>query len=195
MRIYLASQSPRRQELLRQLGVEFDLLLPDADEDAEALEAARPGEPPARYVKRVTLAKAKAAAERMRRRKLRARPILVADTVVALGAALLGKPHNATANLNMLRALSGKTHRVLTAVGVVRHADLTMALSTSYVTFGQIGPAVAKGYAASAEGWDKAGGYAIQGRAGVFVARIRGSYSGIVGLPLYETAELLQLRG
>jgi septum formation protein len=195
MRIYLASKSPRRQELLHQLGVEFDLLLPGADEDAEALEATRPGEPPARYVKRVTLAKAKAAAERMRRRKLRARPILVADTAVALGAALLGKPHNAAANLNMLRALSGKTHRVLTAVAVVRHADLAMALSTSYVTFGQIGPAAAKSYAANAEGWDKAGGYAIQGRAGVFVARIRGSYSGIVGLPLYETAELLQLRG
>lgn len=193
MKIYLASQSPRRQELLRQLNVGFELLLPSKDEDAEALEAALPNEPPVRYVKRVVLAKAQAAQDRMHRRGLPQRPILVADTVVALGHEMLAKPHNAKENRTMLRALSGETHRVLTGIALTQGHVVQSRLSISRVTFAPLNPALIQRYAASGEGWDKAGGYAIQGHAGAFVTRIAGSYSGIVGLPLYETAELLGL--
>ncbi|MGL4577016.1 MAG: Maf family protein [Burkholderiaceae bacterium] len=195
MKIYLASQSPRRQELLRQLGVEFELLLADPQEDAEILEAALPGESPTAYVQRVTRAKAHAARERMRQRGLSARPILVADTTVALGRTILGKPHNAAENLAMLHKLSGKTHRVLTAIAVVSGRHVQSFLSVSRVTFCALNPRAAKAYAASGEGWDKAGGYAIQGKAGAFVMHISGSYSGIVGLPLAQTATLLNLHG
>jgi septum formation protein len=195
VKIYLASQSPRRQELLRQLGVEFELLLAGPQEDAETLESALPGESPAAYVQRVTLAKAHAARERMRHRGLALRPILVADTTVALGRTILGKPHNAAENLVMLQKLSGATHRVLTATAVVSGRNVQSSLSVSRVTFCILSPRMAKAYAASGEGWDKAGGYAIQGKAGAFVTHISGSYSGIVGLPLAQTAALLKLHG
>jgi septum formation protein len=193
MGIYLASQSPRRQELLRQLSVSFELLLPGQDEDAEALEATLPGESPTAYVQRVVLAKATAARRRMHVRTLPQQPILVADTVVALGRTILGKPHNAAENLRMLQALSGTTHRVLTAVALVRAKQVSSALSVSRVRFMPLPRASALRYAHSGEGWDKAGGYAIQGAAGAFVMHITGSYSGIVGLPLHETARLLSL--
>jgi septum formation protein len=193
MKIYLASQSPRRQELLRQLGVQFDLLLPGADEDAEALEATIPGEPPAVYVQRVVQAKAHAARARLRQRALPSLPILVADTTVALGRELLGKPHNAAENTRLLRLLSDQTHRVLTGVALVKANRIDTCLSISKVTFGVLTAAQIRRYAHSREGWDKAGGYAIQGAAGVFVSNLSGSYSGIVGLPLHETANLLKL--
>jgi septum formation protein len=193
MKIYLASQSPRRQELLRQLQVDFELLLPDAQEDAEALEAVHAGEAPTAYVKRVVLAKAHAAQVRLKTRALAPRPVLVADTVVALGRIILGKPGNAATNARMLRALSGRTHRVLTALALVQEHHLHTVLCVSRVRFTLLSPRQINHYAASAEGWDKAGGYAIQGAAGRFVVHISGSYSGIVGLPLYETARLLSV--
>jgi septum formation protein len=195
MKLYLASQSPRRQDLLRQLGVDFDLLLADENEDVESLEAALPRESPEAYVQRVAMAKALAAHARMRTRSLKAQPILAADTTVALGRRILGKPHDATENMAMLQALAGATHRVLTAVAVIKRQRVLTALSSSRVTFDAISLRTAKAYAASGEGWDKAGGYAIQGKAGAFVTHISGSYSGIVGLPLHETAKLLGLHG
>ncbi|HET7774489.1 MAG TPA: Maf family protein, partial [Burkholderiaceae bacterium] len=188
MKIYLASQSPRRQELLRQIGVEFDLLLPDADEDAERLEAERAGEAPLTYVKRVVHAKALAAAERLMRRALPARPILVADTTVALGRTILHKPLDAKDNARMLRALSGTTHRVLTGIAVVHvrkaHTRIDEAVSESFVTFKRLSPRDIRNYLASGEGMGKAGGYAIQGLAAAFIPAINGSYSNVVGLPL-----------
>ena len=197
MKIYLASQSPRRQELLRQIGVQFDLLLPDADEDAESLEAERAGEAPLTYVKRVVYAKALAAAQRLKRRALPALPILVADTTVALGRTILHKPVNAKDNARMLRALSGTTHRVLTGIAVVHvgkaHMRIDEAVSESFVSFKPLTPRDVRNYLASGEGMGKAGGYAIQGLAGAYVTQIHGSYSGIMGLPLAETAALLKI--
>jgi septum formation protein len=191
--IYLASKSPRRQELLRQIGVEFRLLLADDDEDAEALEALRAHESPTDYVKRVVLAKLEAAVERHRRRDLPPAPILTADTTVALGGAIFGKPADATEAADMLRRLSGRTHRVLTAVAMARASRRECVVNVSRVTFARLGRAQIDAYARSGEPLDKAGGYGIQGTAGVFARRIEGSYSGIMGLPLYETARLLRL--
>jgi septum formation protein len=141
------------------------------------------------------LLKAQAAQARMRRRGLPKRPILVADTVVALGRTMLGKPHGAAENRAMLRTLSGRTHRVLTGVALVRGRAMESRLSVSRVSFATLSAAAMQRYAMAGEGWDKAGGYAIQGYAGAFVTRIAGSYSGIVGLPLHETAQLLGLHG
>ncbi len=191
--VYLASKSPRRQELLQQIGVDFRLLLPDDDEDAEALEAVRAHESPAVYVKRVVLAKLDAAVERLARRGLPPAPILTADTTVALGGTLLGKPADASEAADMLRRLSGRTHRVLTAVALARASRRECVVSVSRVTFARLSRAQIDAYAHCAEPLDKAGGYGIQGAAGAFARRIEGSYSGIMGLPLYETARLLRL--
>ena len=193
--VYLASQSPRRSQLLDQLGVQHRLLLADADEDAEALELALPGETPAAYVMRVTQLKLQAALRRRRRRQLPAAPVLCADTTVALGRRILGKPANALDARQMLQHLSGRTHRVLTAfaVGTSRRQDL--ALSQSRVVFAAIGAAELAAYVASGEPMGKAGAYAVQGRAAGFIAHISGSYSGIMGLPLFETAQLLRRLG
>ena len=190
--VHLASQSPRRQELLRQIGIDFRLLLPDPGEDAEALEAVRPGEAPAVYVKRVVLAKLQAARERLARRGGPPAPILTADTTVALGGRLLGKPADAAQATEMLEALSGRTHRVLTAVAVgdARHTEWVVQVSR--VSFARLGASRIAAYVASGEPFDKAGGYGIQGAAGAFVRRIEGSYSGIMGLPLHETDRLLR---
>jgi len=190
--VYLASRSPRRQELLSQIGVEFRLLLADDDEDAEALEAALPDEAPASYVRRVVAAKLDAAIERMRRRALPAAPVLVADTTVALGGTMLAKPANPEEATRMLLRLAGRTHRVLTAVGVAQASRREFAVNVSRVTFRRLGAAEVASYVASGEPFDKAGGYGIQGRAGAFARRIEGSYSGIMGLPLYETDRLLR---
>jgi septum formation protein len=189
--IYLASQSPRRRQLLEQLGVRHELLLPDAGEDAEALEAPLPGEAPAAYVRRVTGLKLDAALARLKRRGLPTAPVLCSDTTVALGRAIYGKPADAKDAARMLRDLSGTTHRVLTAVAVQRGRARREALSDSRVTFAPLTPARIRAYVASGEPMGKAGAYAIQGQAGAFVARIAGSYTGIMGLPLYETAQLL----
>jgi septum formation protein len=198
--IWLASQSPRRQELLHQIGVRFELLAPGPDEDAEALEAFRIGESPTQYVERVVLAKAAAASERLLRRhgeptSGRAAPILVADTTVAIGGRMLGKPADDAQARAMLQALSGRSHRVLTAVAVVRAGRLDHTISVSRVRFERLSPAAIDAYVASKEPFGKAGGYGIQGQAAAFIRRIEGSYSGIMGLPLHETAKLLKRAG
>ncbi|MBK8070999.1 MAG: septum formation inhibitor Maf [Ramlibacter sp.] len=193
--IYLASQSPRRRQLLEQLGVRHELLLPDADEDAEAIEAVLPGEAPARYVQRVTGLKLDAAVQRLARRGLRLAPILCSDTTVALGRAIYGKPADAADARRMLRELSGSTHRVLTAVAVQHGRKRLSALSDSRVTFDALTPARIRAYVDSGEPMGKAGAYAVQGRAAAFITRINGSYSGIMGLPMHETAQLLRACG
>jgi len=193
--VYLASQSPRRSQLLDQLGVSHVLLLADADEDAEALEAVNGAEAPARYVVRVTQHKLDAAIARRKRRGLPDAPIVCADTTVALGRSILGKPADAAEARTMLAALSGTTHRVLTAVAVAAGRRRFQALCTSRVTFAAMSAAQIRTYVASGETMGKAGAYAIQGQAAQFVLSIQGSYSGIMGLPLFETAELLKQCG
>ena len=193
--IYLASQSPRRRQLLEQLGVRYELLLPDDTEDAEALEATRKNESPSSYVKRVTLAKLDAAVARLKRRKLESAPILCADTTVALGRKIYGKPENENDARRMLTELAGRTHRVLTAVAVQSGRNQLEALSTSMVTFEALTPKQISAYVASGEPLGKAGAYAVQGRAALHITRISGSYSGIMGLPIYETAKALAAAG
>ncbi|NMM90234.1 septum formation inhibitor Maf [Rhodococcus sp. SRB_17] len=197
--IYLASQSPRRSQLLDQLGVHHDLLLPaagdEAAEDAEALEAALVGESPTAYVQRVTGLKLDAAVARRARRGLPEAPILCADTTVALGRTLYGKPEDAQDAARMLGELSGHTHRVLTAVALQVGAKRLAALSVSRVTFAALSPAQIAAYVATGEPLGKAGAYGVQGRAAALIARIHGSYSGIMGLPLFETAQLLRAAG
>ena len=190
--LYLASQSPRRQELLTQLGVPFQLLLADASEDAEALEASVPGEAPDHYVQRVTTLKAGAAVLRRRKHGLPEALILAADTTVVLGRSLLGKPDDELHATDMLRCLSGRSHRVLTAVALTDGERLELALSTSHVRFATLTEQDIAAYVATGEPIGKAGAYAIQGRAAAFISSIEGSHSGIVGLPLFETAALLR---
>ena len=173
----------------------FELLLPDDDENAEALEALRAGESPTRYVQRVTLAKAEAARQRLARRALVPAPIVVSDTTVAVGGQILGKPVDAADAARLLRLLSGRTHRVLSAVAVVRGQRIESALNVSRVAFARLSPAWIDAYVAGGEPMDKAGAYAIQGDAARHVRRIDGSHSGIMGLPLYETSRLLRGAG
>ena len=189
--VYLASQSARRQQLLGQLGVRFELLLPGPHEDAEALELERDGELPRDYVERVTRAKLAAARERRRLRSLPEAPILCSDTTVAIGRRILGKPADAAQAGAMLEALSGRTHRVLTAVAVSDGDATHFAVSDSHVQFAPLPREVIDAYVASGEPFGKAGAYAIQSRIAGWIARIEGSHSGIMGLPLYETARLL----
>ena len=193
--IYLASQSPRRRQLLEQIGVRHELLVAGADEDVEALEATRPGELPARYVERVTRAKLRAATARLAARGLATAPILCADTAVALGTRILGKPSDATDAAATLALLAGRTHRVLTAVGVATHGRTRLRVSVSRVRFAAIAPERIARYVASGEPFGKAGAYAIQSAAATWVERIDGSYTGIMGLPLHETAALLEWAG
>jgi len=193
--VYLASRSPRRQQLLRQIGVRFELLLPGADEDAEALEALRPRETAEAYVRRVTHAKLAAAQTRLRRRGLPAAPILAADTTVALGRSILGKPADAGAALAMLERLSGRTHRVVSGVEVGDGARTLAALQVSHVRFAPLPRATVEAYVASGEPFDKAGAYAIQSALAGWIVHIDGSHSGIMGLPLFETAQLLRRAG
>ncbi|HEX2009348.1 MAG TPA: Maf family protein [Roseateles sp.] len=197
--IYLASQSPRRRQLLDQLGVAHELLLPGPEEDAEALETVEPGELPEPYVRRATLNKLAAALQRRAARGLPERPILCSDTTVALGTAILGKPADAAEAQAMLTRLSGHTHRVLTAValawsdgGEVRQA---LAVSVSHVRFAAVPAQALHAYVDSGEPMGKAGAYAIQSRIAGWIEHIEGSYSGIMGLPLFETAELLRGAG
>ena len=193
--IYLASQSPRRQELLRQLDVRFELLLPADAAQADALEAleARIGrEAPRRYVARVTRLKAEAALTRLKARGLPSRPVLCADTTVARGLEIYGKPGSPEEAATMLKALAGSTHRVLTAVVVAQGKRVFEAVSESTVEFAPMTRAQIAAYVASGEPFGKAGAYAVQGRVAAYIRNIRGSYSGIMGLPLYETAQLLR---
>ena len=190
--IYLASQSPRRRQLLQQIGVRHELLLPGAEEDAEALEAERADELPANYVERVTRAKLHAAIKRAKARGLSPAPILCSDTTVALGRRILGKPVNAADAHNTLSLLSGRTHRVITAVAVAWGRREAMAVSVSHVRFAEVSARQMADYVESGEPFGKAGAYAIQSIAATWIAHIDGSYSGIMGLPLYETAQLLR---
>ena len=193
--IYLASQSPRRRQLLEQLGVAHRLLLPDAHEDSEALEAVLPGEAPAHYVQRVTALKLDAALQRLARRGLPPAPVLCSDTTVARARTIYGKPADRRDAARMLRELSGTAHRVLTAVAVQHGRRRLAAVSDSRVTFAAWTPAQIRSYVASGEPLGKAGAYAIQGRAAAHISHISGSYSGIMGLPMYETAQLLRAVG
>ena len=193
--IYLASQSPRRRQLLEQLGVRYELLLPDAGEDAEALEGVLENEAPACYVKRVTGLKLDAASARLARRQLPPAPILCSDTTVALGRTIYGKPDDACHAERMLTALAGKTHRVLTAVNIQSGPQRLAALSSSSVRFESMTAEQISRYVATGEPLGKAGAYAIQGRVSMHITRISGSYSGIMGLPLWETASLLRAAG
>lgn len=199
--VYLASQSPRRLQLLTQWGVTCELLLPDASEDAEALEAVRPGEAPRRYVQRVTHLKLLAALQRLQTRGLPPAPVLCADTTVALDSTILGKPATADEARRMLAQLSGRTHRVFTAVavGVIRKREhkpvLFSAVSASKVTFSELSTDVIDRYVATGEPMGKAGAYGIQGLAALWTSRIDGSYSGIMGLPAFETANVLRQAG
>ena len=196
--IYLASRSPRRRELLAQMGVKFEHLLfrEGTRQDADSDEAVQPGESPDDYVRRVTLKKVDAAWQRVvTRGGLQRKPVLAADTTVSLGSVILGKPADSADAERILSILSGAQHRVLTAVAVRFEDRLEMAVSESLVTFEALDAARIAAYVASGEPFDKAGAYAIQGRAGSFVSRLEGSYSGVMGLPLYETATLLRLFG
>lgn len=190
--IYLASQSPRRSQLLTQLGIAHELLLPGAEEDAEALEAVLAGEAPKAYVQRVTQLKLTAALVRLRQRGLPQAPVLCSDTTVVLGRTIYGKPEDAADADRMLRALSGRTHRVITAVALGWGTRHLTASSESRVSFTTLSEADISAYIASGEPMGKAGAYAVQGRAAAFISKINGSYSGIMGLPLFETAQLLR---
>ncbi|WP_287067634.1 MULTISPECIES: Maf family protein [Ramlibacter] len=193
--IYLASQSPRRRQLLDQLGIRHELLLPDAHEDAEGIEAVLPGEAPARYVQRVTGLKLDAAVQRLARRGLPPAPILCADTTVARGRTIYGKPVDEADARRMLRELAGATHRVLTAVALQAGRRRLAALSDSRVRFAPMTARQVADYVATGEPMGKAGAYAVQGRAAAYIAHISGSYSGIMGLPMHETAHLLRAIG
>lgn len=195
--IYLASRSPRRRELLSQIGVRFHMLLfrDRPETDAELDEAPFADEEPRAYVERVARAKAQAGWKRLEQRNLPRAAVLAADTTVALGGRILGKPAGRREAAEMLAALSGSRHEVLTAVAIKHELQFECVLSVSEVQFRPLSAEDIRQYAATGEGDDKAGGYAIQGRAAQFVAELRGSFSGVMGLPLYETAQLLERMG
>jgi len=191
--IYLASKSPRRQELLRQLGVEFEeLSLREATgRRRDVVEEPHEDELPLDYVKRIARSKATIGWQRMTRRALPRRPVLGADTEVVLDGAIFGKPRDALDAVRMLTLLSGRTHKVITAVAVSWEAQIVRAASTSNVAFRTLARDEIERYVATGEPFDKAGAYAVQGRAAAFITRLEGSYSGVMGLPLCETADIL----
>ncbi|MCS6943840.1 MAG: Maf family protein [Sutterellaceae bacterium] len=199
--LYLASHSPRRRELLKQIGVKFEplMLRLTAPRGADVDEAQYPGEPAAAYVERIAREKALFGARVLAARSLPQKPVLTADTVVIVDGDVLGKPANAAEAASFLRRLAGRTHEVRTAValalGGAAQPRLLLATSVSQVTFAPLSDAQIARYCESGEPYDKAGGYAIQGLAAVFVAHLAGSYSGVMGLPLYETAQLLRQAG
>jgi len=196
-RIYLASRSPRRAELLKQIGVNFEPLLlrealsrqPDVDETRQ------PNEAPMDYVHRIAQVKAGTGRMRLLQRGLVDLPVLAADTAVTVSGRVFGKPENPAHAKEMLRVLSGKTHQVLTAVAVATENGTQVRTSVSAVRFRDISEREIQSYLSSGEAYGKAGGYAIQGFAAVFIGEISGSYSGVMGLPLFETAQLLEESG
>jgi septum formation protein len=196
-KIYLASKSPRRRELLRQIGVDFELLLlrDQAPRGPEVSEEVHPGEKAEDYVVRVTREKAEHAGKIMLMRRLPVRPVLSADTTVVVDGRILGKPADEAEAMDMLRMMSGRTHQVLTSVAVQHDEQHWQILQTSEVTLSPLTEDMMRAYCATGEPFDKAGGYGIQGMAAVFVERITGSYTGIMGLPLHETAKLLKEAG
>ena len=197
-RIYLASKSPRRRELLRQIGVNFDVLTfrsGERGEDADVDETPFRDEAVDRYVERLALAKTEAGTRRVIWRKLMLRPVLAADTTIELDGAIIGKPADAAEAQDILKRLSGRSHRVLTAVAMSDGERTRSRLSVSEVRFRTLPEQEIRRYVASGEPMDKAGAYGIQGHAALFVEEIRGSYSGIMGLPLFDTGILLETFG
>ena len=199
-KIYLASKSSRRRELLRQIGVEFEMLLlrdrsPSRPSGPDVSEEVEPGEAALDYVARVTREKAQCAQHIMFLRKLPIRSILAADTTVAIDQQILGKPADMADATHMLKLLSGRTHQVLTSIAVLRGQDLQQVTQISEVTFTELSDEAIGAYCASGEPYDKAGSYGIQGMAALFVKHMTGSYTGIMGLPLFETAQLLRQVG
>ena len=195
--VYLASKSPRRQALLRQIDVEFDeLLVREASgRRRDIVEVPHKGEAALEYVKRIARTKASVGWQRMIRRRLPPRPVLAADTEVVIDGTVLGKPGDAANAIAMLESLSGRTHDVLTAVAVRWHAHIVLVVSSSRVSFRELTRHEVEHYVGTGEPFDKAGGYGIQGRAAAFIRHLEGSYSGVMGLPLFETTEILRKIG
>jgi septum formation protein len=192
-KIYLASKSPRRRELLRQVGIDFEVLLlrDTPPRGPDVTEIVMPGELPEAYVARVTQEKAHAAWDAVVARHLFPHPVLAADTTVVIHQEILGKPANRDEAIAMLSKLAGNTHQVLTSIAIKYQHQLLQCTQISEVTFAALNDAQIAAYCDSAEPYDKAGGYGIQGMAARFITHISGSYSGIMGLPLYETTALL----
>ncbi|HSM98282.1 MAG TPA: nucleoside triphosphate pyrophosphatase [Gallionella sp.] len=193
-RLYLASQSPRRRELLKQIGINFEMLLLRSDprRNLEVDETPLADELAESYVRRISQAKAEAGFDVLKMRNLPVFPVLAADTTVALDGRIFGKPDSAEHAVDMLRQLSGREHQVLSAVAIALDEHVEVALSTSTVRFITLSEERIRRYLLTREYTDKAGGYAIQGQAGAFIEHLSGSYSGVMGLPLFETVQLLQ---
>ena len=193
-RIYLASQSPRRRELLKQIGINFEMLLLRSDprRNADVDETPHADEQPGSYVQRVCQAKARAGYDVLKIRNLPPFPVLAADTAVTLDGKIFGKPDSAEQAAAMLRQLSGREHQVFSAVAIGVENHVEIALSASTVRFVTLSEERIRRYLLTGEYTDKAGAYAIQGQAGAFIEHLSGSYSGVMGLPLFETAQLLQ---
>jgi len=196
-KIYLASKSPRRRELLRQIGIEFEILqLRDlTPRGPDVSEAVRPDERPEDYVARVSAEKAAFAWHMMHKRRMLPRPVLAADTTVVIDGSILGKPAGTAEAIEMMRQLSGRTHQVMTAIALYHDEQSWQLTQISDVTFAGLSEQTIARYCATHEPYDKAGGYGIQGLAAVFIRHIAGSYSGIMGLPLFETTQLLEEAG
>ena len=196
-RLYLASRSPRRRELLTQVGIQFDTLAfrspPRQDDDVD--ETAHAGEAPLVYVERVARLKAEHGWRTVELRRLMPQLVLAADTTLEFDGEIIGKPADAADARAILRRLSGRAHKVLTAVAVAFEGRIESATSISDVTFGELTDADIRRYIASGEPMDKAGAYGIQGRAGMFIEHLSGSYSGVMGLPLHDTGVLLRRFG
>ncbi len=197
MRIYLASRSPRRRELLTQMGIAFDTVVfrEGLRADNETDETPHPGEEPVAYVERVARAKAEHGLKIVYERKLPLRPILSADTTLEFAGEIIGKPVDMPDAVTILKRLSGQTHRVLTGVAVNYQGRTEFILSSSEVRFRQLDEDEIRHYVISGEPMDKAGAYGIQGRAGMFVEHLAGSFTGVMGLPVCETGELLKKMG
>lgn len=196
-KIYLASKSPRRRELLRQVGIDFELLSlrSDLGRSLDVSEDVLPGEEPLPYVERVALAKGAAAWNVLHQRRMQIRPVLSADTTVTIDGEILGKPADVREAVAMLEQLSGRTHQVLTSIAVHAHNLVEQVTQVSHVRFAKLSPHAIRAYCATAEPYDKAGAYGIQGLAALFIEHIEGSHSGIMGLPVFETVQLLRKAG
>lgn len=193
-RIYLASKSPRRRELLKQIGVSFEVLLLrlQSRHGRDVDETPHGGETPADYVQRICQAKVEVGWESLKFRNLPVAPVLAADTCVMLGNEIVGKPKSREHATAILQSLSGRQHQVLSAVAITFDGHMEMRISSSKVTFATLSKECVRRYILTNESLDKAGAYAIQGYAAAFIVHLEGSYSGVMGLPLFETAELLQ---